>query len=84
MTTMPMRPVHRLAHQAERPDGGVEWACAQCGHYRVCYPHTQVVVLRGAPDSVHVPGPGFPPMREDLPGLSDFDQQFLRRHAMAW
>lgn len=81
---MPMKPVHRLAHQAERPDGGVEWACLQCGHYRVCYPHAHVVVLQGALDSVHIPGPGFPPMRDDLPSLSEFDQHFLRNHAMAW
>lgn len=81
---MPMRPVHRLAHQAQRPDGGVEWACPQCGHYRVCYPHKQVVVLHGALDSVHIPGPGFPPVRDDLPGLNEFDQHFLRSHAMAW
>lgn len=81
---MPMNPVHRLAHQADRPDGGVEWACPRCGHYRVCYPNRQVVVLRGAPDSVHVSGAGFPPVRDALPGLSEFDQHFLRNHAMAW
>jgi hypothetical protein len=81
---MPMKPVHRLAHQAERSDGGVEWACPLCGHYRVCYPQTQVVVLRGAPDSVHVPGPRFPPLRDDPPGPSEFDRHFLRSHAMAW
>jgi hypothetical protein len=49
-----------------------------------CATHTQVVVLRGAPDSVHVPGAGFPPLLDDLPGLNESDQQFLRRHAMAW
>ena len=81
---MAMKPVHRLAHQADRPDGGVEWACPQCGHYRVCYPHTAVVVVDGALDSVHIPGPGFPPVRDDLPGPSEFDQRFLRNHAMAW
>jgi hypothetical protein len=81
---MPMKPVHRLAHQAERPDGGVEWACPQCGHYRVCYPHTQVVVLHGAPGSVHVQGRGFPPVPDDLPSPSELDQHFLRSHAIAW
>ena len=81
---MPMKPVHRLAHQAQRPDGGVEWACPQCGHYRVDYSDTQVVVLQGAPDSVHVLGAVFPPVLDDLPGLSEFDQRFLRDHAMAW
>lgn len=44
---MAMTPAHRLAHQLERPDGGAEWACPQCGHSLVCYPHTQVVVLHG-------------------------------------
>jgi hypothetical protein len=24
------------------------------------------------------------PVLDDLPGLSEFDQQFLRGHAMAW
>jgi hypothetical protein len=81
---MPMKSVHRLAHQAQRPDGGVEWACPQCGYYRVDYSDTQVVVLQGASDSVHIPGPGFPPVRDELPGLSEFDQHFLRNHAMAW
>jgi hypothetical protein len=81
---MPMAPVHRLAHQADRPDGGVEWACAQCGHYRVCYPQTEVVVIPAAPDTVHVPGCGFPPQLDGPPSLSTFDQQFLRHHAMTW
>jgi hypothetical protein len=31
-----------------------------------------------------VRGAGFPPLLDDLPGLSEFDQQFLRGHAMAW
>ncbi len=79
-----MKPVHHLAHQAERPDGGVEWACPQCGHYRVDYSDTQVVVLQGAHDSVHVSGAGFPPPRDDLPGMSEFDHDFLRRHTNAW
>jgi hypothetical protein len=81
---MPMHPVHRLAHQADRPDGGAEWGCPQCGHYLVCYPHTQVVVLHGAPHSIHVQGAGFPPDPEEVPSLSESDQQFLRSHTMAW
>jgi hypothetical protein len=81
---MPMQPVHRLAHQADRPDGGTEWGCPQCGHYLVCYSHTQIVVLRGAPNSVHIRGPGFLPDPEEVPSLSESDQQFMRRHAMAW
>lgn len=81
---MPMHPVHHLAHQADRPDGGVEWGCPRCGHYLVRYPHTQVVVLQGAPHSVHVPGAGFPPDPDDISALSEFDQDFLHRHAMAW
>jgi hypothetical protein len=81
---MAMNPLHRLAHQLQRPDGGVEWACPRCGHYLVRYPHSQVVVLPGAPNSVHVPGPGFPPDPADIPVLSEFDQRFLRSHAMAW
>jgi hypothetical protein len=79
-----MQPVHRLAHQADRPDGGTEWGCPQCGHYLVCYSHTQIVVLRGAPNSVHIRGPGFLPDPEEVPSLSESDQQFMRRHAMAW
>jgi hypothetical protein len=78
-----MRPVHRLAHQAERPDGGVEWACPPVRALPGVLPHAQVVVLHGAPDSVHVPGPGFPPMPASLPGLSEFDQH-TSCAAMRW
>jgi hypothetical protein len=42
---MAMKPMHRLAHQLERPDGGVEWACPQCGHYLVCYRAQKNVLL---------------------------------------
>jgi hypothetical protein len=85
MMIMPMKPMHRLAHQAERSDGGVEWACLQCGHYVVRYQdYRQVVVLQGAPNTVHVPGPGLPPTRGEVQSLSEFDQDFLRRHTMAW
>jgi hypothetical protein len=81
---MAMAPMHRLAHQRERPDGGTEWACPQCGHYLVCYPHAQVVVLQAAPNSIHVRGSGFPPDPDEAPSLSEFDHDFLRSHAMAW
>lgn len=53
--------VHRLAHQLERPDGGVEWACPQCEHYLVRYGYRHVLLRQGAPNTVHVPGPSFPP-----------------------
>jgi hypothetical protein len=86
MTIMPMSmPMHRLAHQLERCDGGVEWACLQCGHYVVRHQnYRQVVVLKGAPNTIHVPGPGFPPPPAAVQSLSEFDQDFLRRHAMGW
>jgi hypothetical protein len=84
MIIMPMKPMHRLAHQLERSDGGVEWACLQCGHYVVRHCYQQVVVLQGAPNTVHVPGPGFPPTPDEVQSLSEFDQDFLRRHTMAW
>ena len=77
---MPMQPIHRLAHLAERSDGGVEWACPQCGRYL----DTQLVLAVGAPGPVHVLGPGY---RDDPPEVvivSEFDEQFLHRHAMAW
>jgi hypothetical protein len=83
--TMANKPMHRLAHQAERPDGGVEWACPQCGHYVVRYDdYRQVVILQGAPNPVHVSGPGLPPIPDGVQFLSEFDQDFLRRHTMAW
>jgi hypothetical protein len=82
---MPMKPMHRLVHQAERPGDGVEWACPQCGHYQVTYPYIQVVVLQqGAANVVHMPGPEFPSDPDELPSLSESDQDFLRSHAMAW
>jgi len=81
---VPMKSVHRMAHQADLPDGGVEWACPQCGRYMVSYPRRRVVVLTGEPSSVHVLGAGFPPGPDGTPTLSEFDQQFLRVHEMAW
>ena len=81
---MPMQPIHRLAHLAQRADGGAEWACPQCGRYLVRYPDTQLVLAAGAPGPAHILGPEY---RDDPPeGLtvSESDQQFLLTHAMAW
>jgi hypothetical protein len=79
-----MKSVHRMVHLADRPDGGVERACAQCGRFLVCYPHQQVVVLTGKPDSVHVPSAGFPATSNANTTLTEFDHQFLRSHQLAW
>ena len=81
---MAMKAVHRLAHQRERPDGGVEWACLQCGYFVVRQHRRQVVILKGTPNAVHVPGPGFPAASDALQSLSEFDRNFLRSHTMAW
>lgn len=81
---MPMKSVHRMVHQADRPDGGVEWGCPQCGRYTVCHPDSRVVVMAGETASVHVPGAGFPPAPDDLVTPSEFDQDWLRSHEMAW
>jgi hypothetical protein len=83
--TMASKPTHRLAHQLDRPDGDVEWACLQCGYYVVrCQNYRHVVVLQGAPNAVHVLGPRFPPIPDGIQSLSEFDQDFLRSHTMAW
>jgi hypothetical protein len=50
----------------------------------VCYPHQHVVVLTGKPDNVHVPSAGFPAASNANATLTDFDQQFLRSHRLAW
>jgi hypothetical protein len=81
---VPMKSVHRMVHLADRPDGGVERACAQCGRFLVCYPHQQVVVLTGTPDSVHVPSAGFPAASNADATLTEFDRRFLRSHQLAW
>ena len=81
---MPMQPIQRLADLGQRPDGGVEWACPQCGRYLVRYPAGEVVVAAGAPGPIHVPGPDFRGDPTDVPTVSEFDQLFLDRHAMAW
>jgi hypothetical protein len=81
---VPMKSVHRMVHLAERPDGGVERACAQCGRFLVLYPHRQVVVLTGKPDSIHVPSAGLPAASSANRTLTDFDEQFLHSHQLAW
>jgi hypothetical protein len=79
-----MQPIHRLAHLAQRPDSGVEWACPQCGCYLVRYPDTELVLAVGAPGPAHILGPEYRDDPTDAPAISELDQQFLRRHAMAW
>ena len=81
---MPMQPIHRLADLAQRPDGGVEWACPECGRYLVRYPGTQLVLVAGAPGPVHVLGPEYRDDPTEAVIVSEFDEQFLYRHAMAW
>jgi hypothetical protein len=81
---MPMQPIHRLAHLAQRPDGGVEWACPQCGRYLIRYPDTELVVAAGAAGAAHVLGPRYRDDWPEVPSVSAFDAQFLRSHAMAW
>ena len=79
---MPMQPIHRLAHLAQQSDGGVEWACPQCGRYLVRYPDSELVMAAGAP--VHVLGSGNRDDPTEVPTVSESDQQFLHRHALAW
>jgi hypothetical protein len=81
---MPMQPIHRLADLGQRPDGGVEWACPQCGHYLIRYPDTQLVLAAGAPGPAHILGPGYRDDPADVATVSEFDEQFLYRYAMAW
>jgi hypothetical protein len=81
---VPMQPIHRLAHLAQRADGGTEWAWPQCGRYLVRYPDTQLVLAAGAPGPAHILGPGYRDHPLEGPTVSEFDQQFLHRHAMAW
>jgi hypothetical protein len=79
-----MQPIHRLVDLAQRPDGGVEWACPQCGRYLIRYPNWELVVAAGVSGPTHILGAQY---RDDPtvgPALSEFDQQFLHRHALAW
>jgi hypothetical protein len=81
---MPMQPIHRLADLGQRPDGGVEWACPQCGRYLIRYPNWELVVAAGVPGPAHILGPGSRNDPAEGPSVSEFDQQFLHSHAMAW
>jgi hypothetical protein len=81
---VPMQPVHRLARLAQRPDGGVEWACPQCGRYLVCYPDAQLVLVAGARGPAHILARGYRDDPPEVPTMSEFDEQFLHSHAMAW
>jgi hypothetical protein len=81
---MPMTPVHHMAHQADRPNGGVEWGCPRCGRYMVFYPLRHIVLVLGEPNIVHLSGKGFPPPPDRVPILSEFDEHWLRSHEMAW
>jgi hypothetical protein len=78
------QPIHRLAQLAQRPYGGVEWACPQCGRYLVRYPETELVLAAGEPGPAHILGPGYRDDPTKAPALSEFDQRFLHSHAMAW
>jgi hypothetical protein len=79
-----MQPIHRLADLGQRPDGGVEWACPQCGRYLVRYPDRQLVVAAGALGPAHILGPEYHDDPPEGPTVSEFDEQFLYGHAMAW
>jgi hypothetical protein len=81
---VPMQPIHRLAHLAQQSDGGTEWACPECGRYLIRYPDTELVLAAGAPGPVHVLGSRYRVDPTEVPTVSEFDQQFLHRHAMAW
>jgi hypothetical protein len=81
---MPMQPIHRLADLGQRPDGGVEWACPRCGRYLVRYPDRQLVVAAGTHGPAHVLGRRYRDDPSEIPPASEFDDQFLHRHAMAW
>jgi hypothetical protein len=80
---VPMQPIDRLADLGQRAEGGVDWACPQCGRYLVRYPDTQLVLAAGAAGLTHILGPGYDDPTE-VSTISDFDQQFLDSHAMAW
>ena len=54
------------------------------GRYLIRYPDTQLVVAAGAPDPTHILGPEYRDDPPEAPTMSQFDEQFLHRHAMAW
>jgi hypothetical protein len=68
-----MQPIHRLAHLAQWPDGGVEWACPKCGRYLVRYPDTQLVLAAGAPGATHIPGPEYGDDAPEVPTMTELD-----------
>ena len=79
-----MRQVHPMVHQADRPDGGVEWGCPRCGRYMIFYPLRRLVVTLGQANVVHLSGAPFPPPPDHARGLSEFDRRWLRGHHLAW
>jgi hypothetical protein len=56
----------------------------QCGRYLVRYPNTELAVAAGAPGPTHILGPEYQDDPPEGPSVSEFDEQFLHRHAMAW
>jgi hypothetical protein len=79
-----MQPIHRLVDLAQRSDGGVEWACPRCGRYLIRYPNRDLVVAAGVSGPAHILGPENRDNSLEGPAVSEFDEQFLHRHAMAW
>jgi hypothetical protein len=56
----------------------------QCGRYLIRYPNRELVVAAGAPGPAHILGRGYRDDPPEGPSVSEFDQQFLHRHAIAW
>jgi hypothetical protein len=56
----------------------------KCGRYLVRYPDAQLVVAAGASGPAHALGRRFRDDPPKAPTVSQFDEQFLHRHAMAW
>jgi hypothetical protein len=81
---VPMQPIHRLAQLAQRADGGMEWACPQCGRYLIRYPNRELVVAAGVSGPAHIHGPEHRDNPLEELAINEFDQQFLHRHAMTW
>jgi hypothetical protein len=50
----------------------------------VRYPDTELMLAAGASGLAHILGPGYRDDPTEAPALSEFDQQFLHRHAIAW
>jgi hypothetical protein len=81
---VPMQPIHHLVDLGQRSDGGVEWACPQCGRYLIRFPNRELVVAAGVSGPAHILGPGYNDDPTQVLAISEFDQQFLYSHAMAW